>query len=112
MSKADDRDDLLWRALADPTRRRLLDLLREGSRTMGELASHFEVTRFAVRKHLLVLESAGLVVITQRGRERVHTLNPVPIQQIYRRWIRPFEAVPADRLLRLRDLVEPQGETA
>ena len=104
--KNTDQDDSIWRALADPTRRRILDLLRERSRTTGELATEFPVTRFAVMKHLAVLVDAGLVLAERRGRERFNHLNTVPIQAIYRRWIRPFEKHPADRLLRLKERLE------
>ncbi len=99
-------DDAVWRALGDPTRRRILDLLRERARTTGELAEQFPVTRFAVMKHLAVLVDAGLVLVERRGRERFNHLNTVPIRAIYRRWIRPFEKHPADQLLRLKDRVE------
>lgn len=57
-------------------------------------------------KHLKVLEMSGLVLVERRGRERINHLNPVPLQNIYRRWIEPFEQIPADRLLRLKALVE------
>ncbi len=99
-------DDAVWHALADPSRRHILDLLRERPRTTGELADQFEFTRFAVMKHLKVLEHADLVLVERRGRERYNHLNPIPIQQIYRRWIRPFERLPADRLLTIKRLAE------
>ena len=99
-------DDAVWRALSDPSRRFLLDRLREKPRTTGELCTFFESSRFAVMKHLKVLEQASLVIVERRGRERINHLNPVPIQEIYRRWIRPFEALPADRLLRIKNLAE------
>ncbi len=105
-----DRDDLVWRALGDPSRRFILDRLRERPRTTGELGGYFESTRFAVMKHLKVLEEAGLVVVERRGRERFNHINPVPIQEIYRRWIRPFEALPADRLLTIKRLAEAKKE--
>ena len=81
-------DDLVFRALADPTRRHLLDRLfeREG-RTLTELESELEMTRFGVMKHLKVLEAAGLVVTRWKGREKLHFLNPVPIRLIHDRWI-------------------------
>lgn len=104
---ATDRDnDLVWRALSDPSRRQMLDLLRQRPMTTGELGQHFDFSRYAVMKHLKVLEKASLVLIERHGRERFNHLNPMPIQQIYRRWIRPFEALPADRLLRLKLAVE------
>ena len=99
-------DDAVWKALADPTRRTLLDALRRGPRTTGELSSLFEMTRFGVMKHLRALEEAGLVLVERRGRERWNHLNPAPIRAIYRRWIRPFEEMDADRLLRLKRTAE------
>ncbi|MFN8185467.1 MAG: metalloregulator ArsR/SmtB family transcription factor [Gaiellales bacterium] len=81
-------DDRVFRALADPTRRFLLDLLftRDG-RTLTELESELEMTRFGVMKHLRVLEDAGLVVTRRSGREKLHFLNPVPIRLVHDRWI-------------------------
>ena len=106
MSKENDDQERVWKALADPTRRQILDLLRAQPRTTGELAAGFDSTRFAVMKHLKLLVDAGLVLVERRGRERWNHLNPVPIRQIYRRWIQPFEEVPADRLLRLKRVAE------
>ena len=81
-------DDRVFRALADPTRRFLLDLLFErDGRTLTELESEIEMTRFGVMKHLKVLEEAGLVVARRSGREKLHFLNPVPIRLIHDRWI-------------------------
>src|ERR1700731_2996300 len=81
-------DDRIFKALADPTRRFLLDRLfaRDG-RTLSELESDLEMTRFGVMKHLRVLEEAGLVVTRRAGREKHHFLNPVPIRLIHDRWI-------------------------
>ena len=81
-------DDLVFKALADPTRRLLLDRLfaRDG-RTLTELESEVEMTRFGVMKHLRVLEDAGLVVTRRAGREKLHFLNAVPIRLIHDRWI-------------------------
>nr|WP_211344684.1 metalloregulator ArsR/SmtB family transcription factor [Barrientosiimonas humi] len=85
-------DDLVFKALADPVRRLLLDaLFQRDGRSLGELeeivnAEH-EMTRFGVAKHLRVLEAANLVVTRKEGRSKVHRLNPVPIQQIHQRWI-------------------------
>ncbi len=103
---AQEREDLVWKALAHPHRRRILDLLRKCQRTTGDLAASFEETRFATMKHLRLLEEAKLVVVKRRGRERWNLLNPAPIRQIYRRWIRPFEEESADWLLRIKDFVE------
>ncbi len=99
-------DDALWAALNDASRRKILDLLRKKSMTTNELCEHFEFSRFAVMKHLKTLEKGGLIVMERRGRERINHLNPVPLQSMYRRWIRPFEKIPADRLLRLKEIAE------
>jgi len=96
----------VWKALSDPSRRRILDLLRLRPRTTGELAGRFRTTRFAVMKHLGVLERARLVTIRRRGRERWNHLNAVPLQQIYERWISPYEAEWAASLLRLKRSAE------
>ena len=103
-------DGAVWSALNDASRRRMLDLLRERPMSTGELADRFAFSRFAAMKHLKVLVAAGLVVVERRGRTRMNHLNAVPIQQIYRRWIRPFEQLPADRLLRLKGAAEAAGE--
>lgn len=80
--------DEVFKALADPTRRQLLDRLHAASgQTLHELCEHLDMTRQAVAKHLAVLEAANLVVVVRRGREKLHYLNPVPIGDIYRRWI-------------------------
>ncbi|WP_448627925.1 ArsR/SmtB family transcription factor [Geodermatophilus sp. URMC 64] len=81
-------DDRVFKALADPTRRFLLDLLfaRDG-RTLTELESQLDMTRYGVMKHLRVLEEADLVVTRRQGREKLHFLNPVPIREIHDRWI-------------------------
>jgi len=80
--------------------------------TTGKLCEHFETSRFAIMKHLKVLQQAGLVMVERSGRERFNHLNPVPIQSIYRRWIRPFEQLPADRMIRLKQLAEQAKEKA
>ncbi|HVU72169.1 MAG TPA: metalloregulator ArsR/SmtB family transcription factor [Mycobacteriales bacterium] len=87
-----EEDDGVFKALADPTRRRLLDLLFEtDGQTLSELeAAVPEMTRFGVMKHLGVLEDAGLVVTRRRGREKLHHLNPVPIRLVHDRWISRF----------------------
>jgi DNA-binding transcriptional ArsR family regulator/uncharacterized protein YndB with AHSA1/START domain len=99
----------LWRALADPTRRRILDLLRERPRITGEIAAQFPVSRIAVMRHLEVLSQAGLVTSRKRGRERWHYLNVVPLQKLHRRWADPAAAGFASALLRLQDNVEAEG---
>lgn len=102
--------EAIWRALADKSRRRLLDLLRDGPRTTGDLCAAFKVSRFAVMKHLAVLESAGLVVVRRRGRERWNHLNAVPIRQVYERWVKPYEEIWANRLLRFSEFVETKPQ--
>ncbi len=84
--------DLLFKALADPTRRKLLDLLyAHDGRTLGQLCAHLSMTRQGVTQHLALLQGANLVAVLWRGREKLHFLNPVPLQQVYERWIRKFE---------------------
>lgn len=84
-------EDRVFKALADPTRRVLLDrLFACDGRTLRELESELEMTRFGVMKHLRVLEDAGLVVTRRAGREKLHFLNPVPIRLIHDRWIDKF----------------------
>src|ERR1700758_2160994 len=99
----------LWRALADPTRRRILDLLRQRPLITGEIAAQFPVSRIAVMRHLEVLSEAGLVTSRKRGRERWHYLNAVPLQKLHRRWAEPAAAGFASALLRLADTVETEG---
>jgi len=85
-------DDAVFAALADPTRRQLLDRLHETSgQTLSELCEGLQMTRQAVSKHLGVLEAANLIAVRRQGRERLHYLNPVPIQQISERWIAKFQ---------------------
>ncbi|HXI22005.1 MAG TPA: metalloregulator ArsR/SmtB family transcription factor [Gemmatimonadales bacterium] len=102
----------VWKALADPTRRAILDLLRQAPRTTGDLADRFALSRFGVMKHLGILVEAGLVTVRREGRLRWNALNPMPIHQIYRRWIRPFETAAADRLMRLKLHAEALEEAA
>jgi DNA-binding transcriptional ArsR family regulator len=94
--------DLLFKALADPSRRKLLDLLHaHDGQTLNGLCEHLDMTRQAVTQHLDVLEAATLVATVRRGREKLHFLNPVPLQEIYDRWIAKFEK---PRLKALTDL--------
>ena len=91
MSKRHD-PDVLFKALADPSRRKLLDLLHaHDGRTLNDLCEHVDMTRQGVTQHLGVLETANLVSTIWRGREKLHFLNPVPLQEIYERWIAKFE---------------------
>jgi DNA-binding transcriptional ArsR family regulator len=100
-------DDGVFRALADPTRRFLLDLLFErDGRTLSELDAELEMTRFGVMKHLRVLEEAGLVATRRQGREKLHFLNPVPIRQVHDRWIDKYTEHRVSALLDLKDQLE------
>ena len=94
--------DSVFRALADPTRRQILDSLFETrGQTLGDICAHLSIKRQSVSKHLALLEEAGLVVTQWRGREKLQLINPVPIQEIYERWIAKFER---QRLQALSDL--------
>ena len=94
--------DVLFKALADPSRRKLLDLLHaHDGRTLGDLCEHLDMTRQGVTQHLDLLAEANLVATARRGREKLHFLNPVPLQEIYERWIAKFEK---PRLKALSDL--------
>jgi DNA-binding transcriptional ArsR family regulator len=82
----------VFKALADPSRRQLLDrLYASNGQTLSQLCEHLDMTRQAVSKHLALLEAANLVVTVWRGREKLHYLNPVPISEIYERWIGKYE---------------------
>ena len=108
--------DDVWRALADPTRRRILDLLRERPRTTGELVEAFpDVTRFAVMKHLTSLEHADLLLVRREGRHRWNHINAVPLRRAYERFLRPHADAGAQTLLRLEEAVtrrEPEMSTS
>jgi DNA-binding transcriptional ArsR family regulator len=105
----DDETAPLWRALSDPTRRGIMDLLRDRPRITGEIASHFEISRIAVMRHLEVLAQAGLITSRKRGRERWHYLNVVPLQRLHERWFDPLKAGWASGLLRLQSKVESEA---
>jgi DNA-binding transcriptional ArsR family regulator len=99
--------DPVWRALANPIRRRMLDMLRDGPCATGELAGDFPaLTRFAVMQHLRVLEAGGLVVHRRQGRQRLNYLNPVPIQQIFDRWVRRYQQPWLEALVGLKAQLE------
>lgn len=103
---ADDLDRV-WRALANSERRAILDALREGPRTTGELVMLFPaLSRFAVMQHLKVLNKARLVLVRKEGRMKFNLLNVVPIQQVYERWVRPYEALWAGMLTDLKGRAE------
>src|SRR5579883_3056987 len=101
--------DLLFKALADPSRRKLLDLLHEhDGRTLLELCEHLDMTRQGVTQHLDLLEAAQLVVTMRRGREKLHFLNPVPLHEIYERWIAKFEKTRLNALANLKQKLEKE----
>jgi DNA-binding transcriptional ArsR family regulator len=102
-----DHADLLFKALADASRRTLLDLLHaHDGRTLNELCEHLEMTRQGVTQHLAVLEAANLIATIKRGREKLHFLNPVPLQEIYERWISKFEKPRLKALAELKRKLE------
>ena len=102
--------DAVFRALADPLRRRLLDSLHaRNGQTLGELCEGHDMTRQAVTKHLAILEQANLIATKRRGREKLHFINPVPINAIAERWIRKFERRHLTALSALKKSLE-QGE--
>jgi DNA-binding transcriptional ArsR family regulator len=99
--------DLLFKALADPGRRKLLDVLHaHDGRTLNELCEHLDMTRQGVTQHLDVLEAASLVATVRRGRKKLHFLNPVPLQEIYERWIAKFEKPRLKALSQLKQRLE------
>jgi len=103
--------DKVFKALADASRRELLDRLRtENGQTLGQLCANLDMTRQAVTKHLAVLEQANLVVVLWRGREKLHYLNPVPIHEIAERWIGKFERARLDALADLKDKLEGESD--
>ena len=100
-------DDLLFKALADPSRRKLLDQLHaQDGQTLGQLCEHLDMSRQGVTQHLDVLEAANLVAAARSGRERLHFLNPVPLQQIHERWIAKFEKPRLKALAQLKRKLE------
>lgn len=97
----------MWRALANPTRREILDLLRDGPVSTGDLADAFPgLSRFAIMQHLGVLVEADLVIVRRDGRRRYNYLNPVPIQQIHDRWVSRYTRPWTEALVDLRDELE------
>jgi len=105
-----DELDAVWKALSDPTRRSILDLLRQGPRTTTEIVAAFpHLSRFGVMKHIDVLRAADLVQTREEGRQRVNSLNAAPIRKIYERWVSPYEDLWADNLLRLKEDIEKKS---
>ena len=107
MPKPAPDDDLLFKALADPSRRTLLDELHaHDGQSLGQLCEVLDMTRQGVTQHLDVLESANLVTTVRSGREKLHFLNPVPLQRIYERWIAKFEKPRLKALAHLKRKLE------
>jgi DNA-binding transcriptional ArsR family regulator len=103
--------DKVFKALADPGRRRLLDqLYRDNGQTLTALCEHMEMTRQAVTQHLQLLEEANLVAVVWQGREKLHYLNPVPLHEIYARWIEKFEHGRLDVLRALKKRLESNDD--
>jgi DNA-binding transcriptional ArsR family regulator len=101
--------DRVFKALADPSRRELLDRLHEKSgQTLTDLCGGLAMRRQSVAQHLQLLEDANLIVIQWHGREKLHYFNPVPIHEIYRRWIRKFEESRLDALRELKRELEKE----
>ena len=97
------KQESVWKALADPTRRKILDLLGKEPRTTGDLSGHFKLmTRYGVMKHLSVLEESGLVLTRREGRLKWHFLNAVPIQKIYDRWVSKYVGRHSRMLIELK----------
>lgn len=108
-----DELDCVWKALSDSTRRSILDLLRQGPRTTTQLVDAFpHLSRFGVMKHIDVLREAGLVHTREERRQRINSLNVVPIRQIYERWVGRFEELWASHLLRIKEDAEAQTAEA
>lgn len=103
-------EDAVFRALADASRRKLLDRLHSrNGQTLNELCQGLDMTRQAVTKHLLVLEEANLVATRRHGREKRHFINPVPINEIAERWIGKFERSRLGALSELKRTLEGEG---
>ena len=101
--------DKVFKALADPNRRMVLDLLCDSNgQTLGALCEHLDMKRQSATQHLALLEAANLVTTVWRGREKLHFINPVPLHEVYERWVRKFER---QRLTLLHDLkTQLEGE--
>jgi DNA-binding transcriptional ArsR family regulator len=104
-------DDKVFKALADASRRQLLDRLHEkNGQTLSELCQDHDMSRQAVTKHLGLLEDANLVVTAKKGREKLHYLNPVPINEIYARWIGKFEQGRIQALHNLKQALQEKDQ--
>ena len=104
-------EDKVFKALADPSRRKLLDLLHaRNGQTLGELCEHLDMARQSATQHLDLLEAANLVTTQKRGREKLHFINPVPLHEIYERWVRKFEEQRLGALHALKSRLEGERE--
>ncbi|MEM7247135.1 MAG: metalloregulator ArsR/SmtB family transcription factor [Acidobacteriota bacterium] len=111
--RLEEQDDLaeVWKGLSNPIRRSMLDALRDGPLTTSELAELFpELSRFAVMQHLKVLEEGQLIIHRKSGRQRFNYLNPIPIQHVYHRWVRQYEANWAEALVSLKSELETNAD--
>ncbi len=109
-TRKEDSLDPVWKALSDPTRRAILDVLRDRPRTTTEIVGRVpQLSRFGVMKHLEVLRQAQLVSTREAGRQRVNSLNVVPIRQIYERWVGPFQELWSGELLGIKDMAETES---
>jgi DNA-binding transcriptional ArsR family regulator/uncharacterized protein YndB with AHSA1/START domain len=100
----------LFKALGHPIRRRILDILKESAKTTGELNEYFpEVSRYAIMKHLTILEEGNLVLVRREGKYRRNFLNAVPLQEMHNRWVGKYMESAANSLLNLRSVVEKKG---
>ena len=105
--------DPIWKALSDETRRTILDFLRTGPKPTTAIVEQFpDLSRFAVMKHLDVLRQAALVLTREEGRQRINSLNAVPIRMIYERWVSKYEGIWANALLRVKEASERSGPTS
>ena len=105
--------DQIWKALADPTRRQILDLLRDSPRGTTDIVEAFpQLSRFGVMKHLDVLRDSGLVMTRSEGRRRINSLNAAPLRDVIERWIGRYEAYWANSLLRIKESAEAQSDAA
>lgn len=114
MSSEAERDDRVFRALADRRRREILDLLRRRSRTTGELCDHFarRLDRCTVMQHLGVMEQAGLLIVRREGRVRWNHLDVAPLARLHQRWISPYASAAVGLLSRLKRELEKEPPIA
>lgn len=103
--------DKIFKALADSSRRQLLDeLFKNNGQTLSDLCKYLNMSRQAVTKHLGILEEANVVTVVWQGREKLHYLNPVPINEIYQRWIKKYEQHQLEALNELKNRLEEEKQ--